>query len=137
EVADPEAELHRLGVARDATRADLDRLYRKTEAELGKQHAEILNAHLMLLDDAVIVEELEKRVRGKRRNSEAMVMELTRENVALLDGADDPLMRERRDDILDVSDRIIRHLMDDERVALRNLEQPVVVIGSSIPPSEM
>jgi len=137
EIADPEAELHRLGLARDATRSDLDKLYRRTEAELGKQHAEILNAHLMLLDDAVIVEELEKRVRGKRRNSEALVMELTRENVALLDGADDPVMRERRDDILDVSDRIIRHLMNDERAALRDLDQPVVVIGPSIPPSEM
>ncbi|MBI1321506.1 MAG: phosphoenolpyruvate--protein phosphotransferase [Candidatus Hydrogenedens sp.] len=137
EIADPEAELHRLGVARDATRADLERLYRRTEAELGRQHAEILNAHLMLLDDVTIVEELEKRVRTKRRNSEALVMELTRENVELLEGSEDPMLRERRDDILDVSDRIIRHLMNDERAALRDLEDPVVVVGSSIPPSEM
>lgn len=136
EILDADEEIARLTAARIATREDLQRLYRKTAMEIGEQHAEIFNAHLLLLDDVEIVQELEARIRRERRNAEAVIMDVTAVNVALLDGIDDPVFRERREDLLDVADRLVRQLLNESRISLRELDSPVIIAGETLPPSE-
>lgn len=136
EISDASEEIARLTNARQATREDLQRLYRKTAVEIGEQHAEIFNAHLLLLDDVEIVQEIEARIRRDLRNAEAVIMEVTAFNVALLDGINDPMLRERKEDLLDVADRLVRHLLNESRPSLRELVNPVIVTGETLPPSE-
>lgn len=136
EVADPEAEILRLDAARNATRHDLERLYHKTATELGAQHAEIFNAHLMLLDDVTIVDEIHARIRRDARNAESVVLEVTAFNVSLLNAASDPALREREEDLMDVADRLLRHLLNESRQDLRELSDPVIIVGEGLPPSQ-
>lgn len=136
EVADTEEEVARFTAARDATRADLERLYRKTAAELGADHASIFSAHLMLLDDIATVEEVESRIRREGRNAESVVLDVTTFNIALLNGTNDPALRERVEDLADVADRLLRHLLNEARLDLRDISDPVIVVGEALPPSQ-
>ena len=136
EVTNANEEIARLTEARDATRKELERLYRKTAKEIGEQHAGIFNAHLLLLDDFAIVQDVESRIRKDNRNAEAVVMEVTAINAALLGSVDDPVLRERKEDLLDVADRLVRQLLNEARPSLKDLTEPVIVAGETLPPSE-
>jgi len=135
-VSNTAAELARLNRAIEATRKDLTHLYNKTASKLGKAHADIFNAHLMLLDDVVIRDELEQRVRTERINSEQILDDLARHYADILGSVDDARFRERTADLLDVVDRILFHLLRAERPNLKQLDVPSIVVAHDLSPSD-
>lgn len=135
-ITDPEAELQRVEEAIEATKGELKNLYRKTCAELGKSHAEIFNAHLLLLEDVAIREELTTRIREERRNAEFIFADLTQRYAKSMKALDDPMMRERAEDLKDVSDRLLHHLLNSERPHLRDLSESCVVVAYELAPSD-
>lgn len=135
-ITDPESELRRLDKAVEATEAELKKLYRKTAMELGKSHAEIFNAHLLLLEDVAIREELTTRVREERMNVESILSDLTQRYAKTMEAVDDPMMRERAEDLTDVSDRLLHHLLDEVRPNLEDLKDPCIVVAYELAPSD-
>ena len=65
-VPDTATEIARFDEARAAVRKDLERLYEQTAKELGKRHADIFQAHLMLLDDVTVREEIIERLHTEK-----------------------------------------------------------------------
>lgn len=135
-IADPDAELARLHRAMEATRAYLLELHRKTADELGQSHADIFNAHLMLLDDVTMRDEVSARVREECLNVEYVLQEFIQRYVRVLESAVDPQFRERAADFVDVGDRILRSLLDAERPNIRDLAQPSVIVTHDLSPSD-
>lgn len=135
-VADTEAEIGRVMLAIEATREDLTVLYKKTAEELGKPHADIFKAHLMVLDDVAIRDELIKRIREERFNAEHILDELTRQYAKILQASSEAQFRERTADLLDVVDRILHHLMEAERPNLKELAHPSVIVAHDLSPSD-
>jgi phosphotransferase system enzyme I (PtsI) len=135
-ITDPEAELQRLDKGIEATEAELKRLYRKTAMELGKSHAEIFNAHLLLLEDVAIREEITTRVREERMNVESILSDLTQRYAKTMESVDDPMMRERAEDLTDVSDRLLHHLLDEVRPDLQDIKDPCIVVAYELAPSD-
>ena len=136
EISDADAEIERLDRAIAATREDLTRLYRQTASELGQSHADIFNAHLMLLDDVAVYEETVKRIRNREGNAEHVLHTITQRFVRSLGSVDDPRFRERTADLLDVIDRVTRHLLDAERPSLSSLSNPSVIVAHDFSPSD-
>jgi len=135
-IQDPAAELERLERAVHATQETLTRLYRKTAVELGEPQAEIFNAHLMLLDDVTIREEIERRVREDKVNVEQILVDLTRRYQDVMKSAEDPMLQERTEDLSDVVDRLLHHLLDEERPDLRTLEHECIIVANELSPSD-
>ncbi len=134
-VEDAAAELARLDGAIEATRADLTGLYRRTAESLGQSHADIFHTHLMLLDDVAIREELAERIPSEKVNAEHVLDDLVRRYAKVIQSAEDPSFRERTADVLDVADRILRHLLDAERPNLRDISTPSIVVAYELSPS--
>ncbi len=135
-VNDTAAEVDRLNAAIEDVREELTSLYRRTAAQLGEKHADIFKAHIMLLDDVVLREEVAKQVEVEGLNVEYVLDEFVQRYAAVMRVADDPRFRERTADLLDVLDRILMRLLDAERTDLRRLAEPSIVVAHQLPPSD-
>ncbi len=135
-VADLDAELVRLDTAIAATRADLQTIYERTVSSLGKAHADIFHAHLMILEDVALREDIQTHLEEKRRNIEHILDLLAKRYVQALESLDAPRFRERAADLLDVVDRLLRHLLDAERPNLRRLIAPSIIVAHDLSPSD-
>lgn len=104
-------ELERLHAALDKSRRQLKRVKRKFEAELGKEHSYIIDAHLLILDDHQLLEGIEKKVREELHSPERAVRETAENWLSVYRSLDDPFFRERGSDVEEVVERIIANLM--------------------------
>jgi phosphotransferase system enzyme I (PtsI) len=135
-IVDKQAELARLDAAFGAVREDLERIHRQTSVALGKEHADIFKAHLMLLDDVMIREELETRLEGESLNVEFLLDELLTRYTQIMRSVNDPRFRERTNDLLDVGKRILGKLLNAEMTTLEKIERPSIVVTHDLSPSE-
>ncbi|HPO15561.1 MAG TPA: phosphoenolpyruvate--protein phosphotransferase [Candidatus Hydrogenedentes bacterium] len=135
-IDDTKAELERVDRAIEATRNDLTLLYSQTAKHLGKTHASIFNAHLMLLDDVAIREEITQRIQAEHINAEYILNDLTQRYQKVLESAKDPRFHERTADLIDVTGRVLHYLMDAERPNLHELATPSIIIAHDLSPSD-
>ena len=135
-VADAAEELARLDRAMDAVREDLQRLHKRATKTLGKDHADIFKAHLLMLDDVTVREELEQRVAEEELNVAFLLDDLISRYAKVMRTASDPRFRERTNDMLDVGKRILGRLLDTEGAKLEHIATPSVVVAYDLSPSE-
>lgn len=135
-VTDLDAETKRLDKAIEQTRDDLTTIYNQTVEGLGKAHAEIFRAHLMILDDVALHDDVSQQLEKKCTNVEYILDQLAKRYVQVLDTIDDQRFRERTADLLDVVDRLQRHLLESERPSLRHLECTSVIVAKDLSPSD-
>lgn len=135
-IEDTGAEQERLNQAIEATREELSLLYRQTAQALGDKHAAIFNVHLMLLDDVALRDEVAARIPQQKKNAESILLELSQQYARTMETVADPRFRERTADILDVVDRLLRHMLDAERPDLKNLSQPCIIAANELSPSD-
>ncbi|MBX3180196.1 MAG: phosphoenolpyruvate--protein phosphotransferase [Candidatus Hydrogenedentes bacterium] len=137
EISDVAEELARLEDAIGKTRSYLKGLHAKTADELGEGHADIFKAHLLLLEDVTLLEEVKSRISSEQLNVEYVLDDLRRHYTDVMNSVEDARFRERATDLQDVVDRLQRNLLDDERGTLRDLFAPAVVVCHEISPSDI
>ena len=118
------------------TRREIVGIQEKISKELGVEHAEIFNAHLMFLEDRAYIDEVIGRLKGEQLNVEFIFMEVLRKYVEALSKVEDEYLRERISDVQDVGRRILRNLTGLKRQSLADLAQPVVVVAYDLSPSD-
>lgn len=103
-------ELERIQGARDAVAHELQRLSDELPADAPAELAALLDVHLMLLQDEVLSSSIRQWIVERRYNAEwALVTQL--EQVARqFDEMDDPYLRERKADLEQIVDRMLRHM---------------------------
>ena len=135
-VDDPGGELKRFSVAVEAVRQDLEQLRTQTAEALGEKHAEIFQAHLMLLDDVTIRQEIEAHVNDQKLNVEFLLDELLTHYAMLLRTVEDPMFRERTNDLRDVGTRILGALLNRQLASLEHIDSPSIVVAHNLSPSD-
>jgi phosphotransferase system enzyme I (PtsI) len=135
-ISDPPAELQRLDKAVAGVRCDLQRLHQQTAESLGKDHADIFKAHLMMLDDVTIRKDIESRLGQEGFNIEYALDDLLANYAKTMRTVTDARFRERTNDLLDVGKRILGKLLNAELASLEKIEYPSVVVAYDLSPSE-
>ncbi|MCH8204272.1 MAG: phosphoenolpyruvate--protein phosphotransferase [Candidatus Hydrogenedentes bacterium] len=135
-IEDPDAELARFDEAVGKSRAALTALKEQTLDELGEKHAAIFQAHIDLLDDVALRPEIERRLREEKLCVEYLVNDLISGYTKMLEQVEDPLFRERSNDLLDVGRRILGNLLEEELESLEHLEEPCIIVAQDLSPSE-
>ena len=120
------------------TRREILDLQKRISEEMGKDSAQIFEAHLLVLEDRMLIEEVIERLKKEHLNVAYIFSEVLKKYIKVFSKIDDDYLRERIVDINDVGKRILRHLLGREgRVkALGNLEKEVVVVAHDLSPSE-
>ena len=104
-------ELKRFHSAIERSYRQLRRVKRKFENELGKEHSYIIDAHLLILEDRQLLEEVEKRIQEDRYSPEQAIRETAENWLSVYRSLDDPFFRERGSDVEEVVERVIANLM--------------------------
>ena len=133
---DAESEWDRLDTAKSATRRQLADLRERLGACSTSGEAGIIDGHLMVVDDEVLVEETRKEIFDLHHNAEWAVRNVANKYIAQFSEADDTLFRERADDIADVARRILRNLMGVKDELPGQWDRPCVVVAENLTPSE-
>lgn len=137
EASQVEAEVARLERAVDASRRQLQRIRQRLSREVGLPHAYIFDAHLLMLDDPLLLERSVALVREERVNSEWALRTVSEQLHALFDEFSDEYLRERRSDVDDVLGRIAQNLAGAaDAPTLARLPGPFVLVAEDLSPSE-
>lgn len=134
-VSDPEAELARFEVARAAAMAQLDQLAEDTRGKLGEEEAQLFEIHQMMLEDLDYLDAVQARIQAGPYAAEYAVQETGKQFAQMFSDMDDPYMKERSADVLDVSRRVVRVLRGETDAELGSNE-PCVIAAADLAPSE-
>ncbi|MGD9015365.1 MAG: phosphoenolpyruvate--protein phosphotransferase [Candidatus Omnitrophota bacterium] len=120
------------------TRREILDLQKRISAEMGKDSAQIFEAHLLVLEDRMLIEEVISRLKNEQLNVAYIFSEVLKKYIQVFSKIEDDYLKERIVDINDVGKRILRHLLGKEgRVRLlSNIDKRVVIVAHDLSPSE-
>jgi len=118
------------------TRKDIIDLQRKIAMEMGQQEAQIFDAHLLVLEDRTIIEEVISRLKKECLSVAYIFSEVLKKYVGVFSKIEDEYLKERVADINDVGRRILRHLAGAQRKGLEDLKERVIVVAHDLSPSD-
>ena len=130
-------EVDRLHEARERSREQIQHIKDRIARTAGTDHAYLFDAQLLMLDDAMLIEEAVSTIRRDRLNAESALQRALEQISALFDQAQDSYLRERKGDVGDVVGRLVMNLRaaGDPVDVFRDLEGPLVLIAEEITPS--
>ncbi len=130
------AELDRLNEAVAAARRALKAVREQIPRSTPLNIAELIDTHLLMLEDVALVDEVRRIIRDQLCNAE-WALQLQRDAlVAVFDQMDDPYLRTRRDDVEHVVHQILIFLQGDApqyETASRDLDGCVIVARDLMP----
>lgn len=118
------------------TRAEILGIRRKITQELGREHSDIFNAHLLILEDRTLIEDVIMKIKEERVNTEYAFSTVIQRYFQAFSKIDDEYLRERISDIKDISRRILQNLMGETKDILGKLKDPAIVVAHDISPSD-
>src|SRR5699024_6351384 len=117
-IDDVEKEKTRLDAALKASEADLHKIRDKAAASLGEEEAQVFDAHLMVVNDPEMTDQIKQNIADNSVNAEQALKDVSGMYIEMFDAMEDnPYMQERAADIRDVSKRILAHLLNEIRRA--------------------
>jgi phosphoenolpyruvate-protein phosphotransferase (PTS system enzyme I) len=144
-----EAEVQRMRDARNAVAGELESLKRELPPEAPQELAALLDVHLMLLHDDTLAEATKVWIHERRYNAEWALSAQLEVLARQFDEMEDAYLRERKADVEQVVERLLRVLVgssDGGHTQARALVQagrlasgadPLVLVASDVAPADM
>jgi phosphotransferase system enzyme I (PtsI) len=130
------AEIVRFEAALIATRAQILEMQQRIAEAIGAKDASIFDAHLMVVEDHTLIDEVLRALQRERWNVEFVFSEVANRYAKTLSEIDDPYLRERAFDIYDVTRRVVRNLLGRSTKTLAQLDAPHVIVAHNMTPSD-
>lgn len=134
-IADAEAEKVRFKKAVEKSIEDTKALADDMAQRIGEKEAEILNGHLMLLQDPMMTMEIEGKIDGEKLCSEAAVEDVCTMYADMFASMDDELMQQRAADMRDIKTRMQKVLLGVQSVDVSSLPAGSVLVSEDLTPS--
>ena len=140
-----EAEVQRLKDARDAVAAELSALQRDLPEDAPAELSALLDVHLMLLHDDALADATKDWILERHYNAEWALSAQLEVLARQFDDMEDAYLRERKADLEQVVERLLKALAADagasraEAAVPRDFagEDPLVLVASDIAPADM
>ncbi len=133
-VDDAEAEKERFKKAVEKSIADTQALAADMAERIGEKEAEILNGHLMLLQDPMMTMEIEGKIDSEKLCSDAVETVCTM-YADMFASMDDELMQQRAADMRDIKTRMQKVLLGVKSVDVSALPKGSVLVAEDLTPS--
>ncbi len=134
-VDDAEAEARRFLRAIEASKEQLEALKSRLEEKVGSEHSIILDAHLLMLEDRTLNEEILTNIREGHANAEWVLTQTTERLVRAYESLDDEYFRERHSDIENIAERILLNLSGDRPFSWDSLPGDLIIVSHDFNPS--
>src|SRR5512136_627663 len=131
-----EAEVKRFLQAIRESREQLTEIKDKILDPEVRRHSFILDVHLMILDDQMLIQDTIDTIRKKKVNPE-WALDLTLEKLdTAFKAIEDEYLRERRSDLHYVSARIFRNLLGKKHDDIAKIKGKVIVVAHDLSPAD-
>lgn len=129
-------EIARFEAALVQTRVQILEMQQEIAEAIGAKDAAIFDAHLLVVEDRTLIDEVLKRLESERCNVEWVFQEVANNYAETLSKIDDPYLRERALDIQDVTRRIVRNLQGKAPKRLTSTGDPHILVAHNLTPSD-
>ena len=135
-IEDVEVEVKKLQEAVSKSKLELTKVKEKALEELGEHEAQIFESHLLVLEDPELLDSSIAKIREEKVNADYALNEVKEMFVGIFESMDNEYMRERAADIKDVTNRVLRNILDIKVVDLAALEEEVILLANDLTPSD-
>ncbi len=119
------------------TRKQILEVQQRVSHALNAHDASIFDAHLLVLDDPMLIDSVTQLIESKI-NVDMAFQEFTQKYTATLGAMDDAYLRERVADMRDVTSRVMNNLLGNlQHHALQDLKEPCIIVADDLSPSEV
>jgi phosphotransferase system enzyme I (PtsI) len=142
-----DSEIARLRRARDAVAQELATLRRDIPSDAPHELGALVDVHLMLLHDEALIEATKGWIRDRHYNAEWALSAQLEVLARQFDEMEDAYLRERKADVEQVVERILRELAQEQAVAPmpqpppaglgHHAEEPLVLVANDVAPADM
>ncbi len=130
-------EIARFEEALIKTREEIMGVQEKIAKELGSAHAQIFDAHLLVLEDRTLIEEVIKHIKIDKLSVEYTFNQVLKKYIKIFAKMQDDYLRERTSDISDVGRRVLKNLIGETKLhEIENLTENLVIAAHDISPSD-
>jgi len=129
-------EIARFESALISTRAELLEIQQRIANAIGANDASIFDAHLLVVEDRTLIDEVLRNLDRERFNVEYIFRRVADKYCRTLSEIDDPYLRERVVDIEDVTRRVIRNLLGKAPRNPATHDRPHIVVAHALTPSD-
>jgi phosphotransferase system enzyme I (PtsI) len=119
------------------TRKEIVEIQTNLEKIIGSQHAKIFDAHILVLKDKQLVDEVIKAIQSEKLSAEYIFSEVLKKYAKIFAKMEDEYLRERVSDITDVGRRVLKNLIDESKLHdLDHLTEELILVSHDISPSD-
>src|SRR5213082_2913261 len=129
-------EISRFETALIQTRMQILEMQQRIAESIGTKDAAIFDAHLLVVEDRTLIDEVLRKLETDLCNVEWVFQEVATTYAETLNKIDDPYLRERALDIQDVTKRVIRNLQGKAPKTFLGLSEPHILIAHNLKPSD-
>lgn len=122
--------------ARNKTKEQLLKIRETTAKKVSEEKAAIFDAHITLLEDEDLLEEVNNIIADDKVCAEYALSQGIEVYTKILSEVEDEYLRERAGDLVDISDRWIRNIQGEEIVDVSNLPKESIVVARDLTPSD-
>lgn len=129
-------EVTRLERALVKTRQEILEVQRRVSKAMGAKEGSIFDAHLLVLEDRTLIDEVVRMITEEKVNAEFAFHTVAERYASTLAAIEDDYLRERAGDMRDVTTRVLNNLLGKEdEINLRRLAEPCIIISHDLTPS--
>jgi len=137
EPTEAESEIARFKNALKESRDQLVRIKRVMEKDRrGKESLRIIDAHLMILKDTMLINDTVKVIKEERVNAEWALKTVLDDLKEFFGKMDDEYLRERSADIEHLVNRVLGNLMGRKHESITAIKEPSVVVAHDLAPTD-
>jgi phosphoenolpyruvate-protein phosphotransferase (PTS system enzyme I) len=129
-------EIARFETALIQTRMQILQMQQRIAESIGAKDAAIFDAHLLVVEDRTLIDEVLRKLETDLCNVEWIFQEVATRYAETLNRIDDPYLRERALDIQDVTKRVIGNLQGKGPKAFLALDEPHILVAHNLTPSD-
>ncbi|MDD5109122.1 MAG: phosphoenolpyruvate--protein phosphotransferase [Candidatus Omnitrophica bacterium] len=118
------------------TRREIIELQKRISSDMGQEEAQIFDAHLLVLEDRMLIEEVISRIKKEQLNVAYIFSEVLKKYISVFLKIEDEYLKERTADINDVGKRILRNLLGKEKKGLGDVKEKAIIVAHDLSPSD-
>ncbi len=134
DIEDTQEGLANLEEALSKSKKELNKIFSVAKEKMEKTRAAIFEAHMMILDDPVLIDRIKERIEKEKKLPEFIVNDEINKYQQLMIGSKESYMKERAHDIEDIKNRIIRNLQKKRWVS--KIPHDAIVVSDSLTPAD-
>ena len=129
-------EIGRFETALIQTRMQILEMQQRIAESIGAKDAAIFDAHLLVVEDRTLIDEVLRKLETDLCNVEWVFQEVATRYADTLNKIDDPYLRERALDIQDVTKRVIHNLQGKAPKTFLALSESHILVAHNLTPSD-